>query len=322
MAVYTELSEPEIETLIQAHFPQARLQMARGIEGGIENTNYFVDFHWRGGIQQYVLTLVEGADIPELPDLIAVQRHWADAGLPVPGPANPCSEGLLFYRDRPVILVPRVPGGSLENVTADHCLEIGGALAGMHESAASLAVHRKPHRDAEWLNRVAAEVSPHLAPEQWALLDRELQQALLVPWSDLPGGWGHFDLFIDNALFADNHLAGIIDFYHACEDCWLIDLAICLNDWTTEAGAYDLSRAKALLKGYQKLRPLLPAERQYLVAALRMGCLRFWLSRLRTWHLGGYQSSARAGDAYKDPREFEERLRYLRSFETRFNDIV
>ena len=42
--------------------------------------------------------------------------------------------------------------------------------------------------------------------------------------SNLPKDIFHADLFINNALFADNQLSGIIDFYDACYDNYIYDI--------------------------------------------------------------------------------------------------
>ena len=53
--------------------------------------------------------------------------------------------------------------------------------------------------------------------------------------------------FVDNALFNDSEgIAGIIDFYYACKDALLLDVAIAVNDWcTTDDGGLDAMRAEA-----------------------------------------------------------------------------
>ena len=79
MAVFTEVSFDEAAALVDAPRPR-RAARARGIRGGIENTNYFADTD-RG---RYVLTLFERLTRRQLPFYLHLMKHLAERGIPVP----------------------------------------------------------------------------------------------------------------------------------------------------------------------------------------------------------------------------------------------
>jgi homoserine kinase type II len=126
---------------------------------------------------------------------------------------------------------------------------------------------------------------------------------------DLPRGVIHADLFPDNVFFRDRELSGLIDFYFACTDFLAYDLAVCLNAWCFEAdGSLNVTKARLLLDGYRRERPLAPAEFAALPLLARGAALRFLLTRLFDW----LHQPAGALVRPKDPLEYLRKLRFHR----------
>jgi homoserine kinase type II len=307
MAVYTEVTPDEAAALLQ-RLGLGALRSLVPIQGGIENTNYFVD----ADAGRFVLTLFERLTAAELPFYLQLMRHLARRGLPVPEPRGDAAGTILHVvAGRPAALVDRLNGTHPLAPDTLHCAALGQALARMHLAVADFPLVQPHLRGLAWWTETVPVLLPHLADEPARLLCDELAHARQVGLSPahaaLPRGAIHADLFRDNTMFEGHRLTGIFDFYFAGVDSFLFDLAVCLNDWCIDldTGRLAEDRAEALVAAYAGVRPLDHAEVRLMPALLRAAALRFWISRLWDLHL---PRDARVLKAH-DPGHFERVLR-------------
>ena len=307
MAVFTQVSDNEARELLR-QLQLGELHALRGIEGGIENTNYFVTCD-EG---EFVLTLFERLTAAQLPFYLHLMKHLAHKGIPVPDPrANKAGDILHTVCGKPAAVVNRLAGRSQLAPEAVHCAAVGGMLARMHLAGRDYDRQQPNLRGLPWWNETVPVVLPHIDPDQAALLRAELAYqnhiAASPAYAALPRGPVHADLFRDNVMFEGAQLTGFFDFYFAGVDSFLFDLAVCLNDWCIDlpTGAHDAHRATAMIDAYQAVRALTAAERSLLPALLRAGALRFWISRLWDYYLPREASMLTP----HDPSHFERVLR-------------
>jgi homoserine kinase type II len=307
MAVFTEVSLDEAQRLMH-ELNLGELTELRGIEGGIENTNYFATT--REG--RYVLTLFERLTFEQLPFYLYLMKHLAQHAIPVPEPAaNDAGDILHTVCGKPAAVASRLRGKSQLAPGVDHCAAVGAMLARMHLAGRDYDRHQPNLRGLPWWNQTVPLVLPFLSAHQAALIQSELAYQNHIAASSayvaLPRGPVHADLFRDNVMFEGAELTGFFDFYFAGVDAWLFDVAVCMNDWCIDlaTGAHDPDRAQAFLAAYCATRPLEAAERRLLPALLRAGALRFWLSRLWDFHLPREAAMLKP----HDPTHFERVLR-------------
>ena len=319
MAVYTEVPESAARELMQA-LELGELTELRGIEGGIENTNYFATTN-QG---EWVLTLFERLTHEQLPFYLHLMKHLAAGGVPVPEPQAkpqgarirpPEDELLHTVCGKPAAVVSRLAGRSELAPGVAHCTAVGDMLARAHLVARDYPQQQPNLRGLPWWNETTPVVLPHLDADQARLLQSELAYqnhiAASSAYAALPRGPVHADLFRDNVMFEGPPeapvLTGFFDFYFAGVDTWLFDLAVMMNDWCIDlaTGVIDPQRKQATLNAYQAVRPLTAAERKLLPAMARAGALRFWISRLWDFYLPREASLLTP----HDPSHFERVLR-------------
>ncbi|MCV6588670.1 MAG: homoserine kinase [Marinobacterium sp.] len=278
MSIYTTVSREELEAYL-LNYNVGTLESFKGIEAGVENTNYFVTT----SSGEYVLTLVESVGQEKLPFILGFVDHLACNGLACAQPVH-LNGGELFgeLNDRPAVLMNRLNGGPLDVPTLTQCETIGKVQAQAHLLASQLPADQYTHLH-QWCTETAAPIHAKLNHQQDTLLASALMAAGEIPWTNLPTGPVHADLFPDNALFNHEHIAGLIDFYHACSAPYIYDLCVTLNAWCydEDSGQYNDDKANALLNAYQSVRPLNEEEQASLNAMQEVAALRFWLSRLR-----------------------------------------
>jgi homoserine kinase type II len=303
MSVYTRVERDELEEFLR-HYRLGELEDFAGITAGIENTNYFVTTS-RG---QYVLTLFEALGADELPYFLSLMAHLAEHNVPSAHPM-PDEHGnyLRSLNGKPAALVVRLAGHGVEQPSTAQCAQLGRAVGHMHVVGQSFEGYRKNRRGPHWWQETARQVLPQLSNHETRLLRNELDFQRQHRHDTLSTGVIHADLFRDNALFVGSQLTGIIDFYYACNDVLLYDVAVTVNDWCTLAdGQLDQARTEALLQAYQQERQFDAAERLAWPVMLRAAALRFWLSRLQDMHF------PREGEIthIKDPTVFQRILEH------------
>jgi homoserine kinase type II len=254
-----------------------------------------------------VLTLFEKLTPDELPFYLNLMAHLARHGIPCPAPvADKNNQFLGSLNGKPACIVSRLNGKSVTEPTVANCAAVGAMLGQMHNAGQSFTENMPNARGAEWRSEAAEQVMPFLSTRDKLLLEVEVAYHSEHRLTDLPHGIVHADLFRDNVLMDGERVGGLIDFYFACNDCLLYDVAITVNDWCMHAdGTLDTARTQAFLQAYNTARPFTPEEQKSWPTALRLGALRFWTSRLFDLHL------PRAGEMVNphNPDQFKHILR-------------
>ncbi len=309
MAVYTEVSDEDLSGFV-ASYDIGDVLSFKGIAEGVENSNYLL----RTTKGSFILTLYEKrVDERDLPFFLGLMEYLSGEGIPCPLPVSDrAGSRLRTLADRPAALITFLDGMSVRRPRNNHCAELGAGLARFHLASRGFSMERQNALLMTAWREILQSCAGKMDRFESGLqeeLDADLEQIGNHWPADLPRGVIHADLFPDNVFFLGGKLSGFIDFYFACTDFFAYDVAICLNAWCFETdGSFNITKAKALLRGYQSVRPLSAAEITALPTLARGASMRFLVTRLFDW----LNTPEGAFVRPKDPVEYIRKLRFHR----------
>jgi homoserine kinase type II len=314
MAVYTQLGAEALAAII-AEFGVGTLVSAKGIAEGVSNSNWLIETAAADGTTaRFILTMYEmRVEIDDLPFFLGLLDHLAARGCPVPRTIHDRENRPYRLHDgKALALIEFLPGVSIDDPTPAQAGAVGAALAQVHLAAADFPGRRENGLGlAGWQDLATAcgaEGLAAIAPGLDTLVAREL--ALLArQWpADLPHSVIHADLFPDNVLLLGDKVAGLIDFYFACTDITAYDVAVTHAAWCfgNDGRRFDAAISRALIDGYESVRPLSPEERAALPLLARGASMRFLMTRAYDW----MNTPADALVTRKDPMAFARRLEF------------
>lgn len=308
MAVLTALHEGDALELAAQYGLRGRLSALAGVPAGSVNSNFSLCL----GGHRYFLRLYEERDIAGAERETAMLRRLADAGVATPPPLVRIDGGFVSsLRGKAAALFPWRDGTMRcqASVTADDVRKVGAALAGVHRAGAHEPCELGRFRYEDLLVRLETIASRDhmtfraLVPK----LRTELDRAHAARDGTLPRGLTHGDLFRDNVLWDEGgEIAALLDFESASDGTFAYDLMVTLLAWCV-GDEFDWSLSRALLSGYESVRPLASAERRALWTEGCFAALRFVITRITDYAL-------REGHA--GPRVVKDWRRFMMRFET------
>ncbi|MEM1284132.1 MAG: homoserine kinase [Pseudomonadota bacterium] len=317
MAVYTDVSDDDL-TAFLADYDLGEVLAFKGIAEGVENSNFLL----RTEVGSYILTLFEKrVNLGDLPFFLDLMEHLVGQGLNCPLPIKRRDGAVLgTVNDRPATIISFLDGVAIRRPRAEHCRKLGEVLARFHLATQSFDGSRPNDLSLAGWHTLFETIPAKAADEAFSGLRtrmaRELEQMDKLWPKDLPAGVIHADLFTDNVFFLNHEVSGLIDFYFACTDAYAYDLVICLNAWCFEPDlAFNVTKARALVTGYQSVRQLQPEEIDALPLLARGASIRFLVTRLYDW----LTVPDGALVVPKDPREYATKLAFHQGvFDARF----
>jgi homoserine kinase type II len=301
MAVYTSINASDLSEWFKK-FKFKDFVDFKGISSGVTNSNYLIQM----AHSNYILTIFEHNNIEELPFYIDLMTYLAKENFLCPRPIeNKNGQALGLLKEKPALMVSFLDGKEKVIRSPKSCYLVGQYLAKLHLTANNFPQLNKNTRGLDWVSDMYLNLKKYLSLEDQGILELEINYHKEMDKVELPEGIIHGDLFRDNVLFLNDKISGFIDFYYACNEKFIYDIAIAINDWCIDQdGQINKSMFLEFIKGYRSERKLTDNEQEYLNVSLRLAALRFWLSRLEDFY------NAKEGEitSIKDPKHFKDIL--------------
>ena len=321
MAVYTKLNKENVEAIL-SNYSIGQLNEFKGIEDGIENTNYFLLVDEK----KYILTIyekrVKSEDLPFFSDLMTgLDKENFRCPVPI---KNKDNKTISFYKNKSLMIVSFLEGKAKKILNPNNCRALGREVAHMHLITKNFKIQRQNDLSIKSWRKIFEQVK-----EKCISIHKDLPKLIESNLNDveknwpknLPKGIIHADLFSDNIFFKGEEFNGIIDFYFSCNDFYALEIAICFNalcfDGSKDNLSFNATKAKNFMDGYSQLRKLNDSEKKSIKVLSQGSALRFLLTRV----FDAINIVEGAIVKVKDPMEYLVRLEFhknSKSFEDYF----
>ena len=314
MAVYTKISSKDI-LLIEKNYNLGRIVSFKGIKKGIENTNYLL----KTKDKKLILTLFERrVNKRDLPFFMNLMDELSKCKINCPKPQkNKRGSFLIKIKNKTASIVSFVEGKDKLKLSPKNCYEVGKNIAKFHRVSKKIKLYRKNSLSLkDWpklLNKIGNK-SKIISSNLSSFMKNNFLQIKNRWPKNLPFGIIHADLFIDNIFFKKDKFHGYIDFYFACNDFLMYEIAICINalcfDKKNNKFIFNKKKSISLIKGYSKIRKFSDKEKKSLNVLCKGAALRYLLTRTYDY----INTPKSAVIKIKNPREYIQKLKLHNKF--------
>ena len=314
MAIYTKISSKEIK-FIEKNYSLGKIISFKGIKKGIENTNYLL----KTKNKNFILTIFEKrVRVKDIPFFMKLMDKLNLYKINCPKPQkNKRGNFLIKVKNKTASIVSFVEGKDKLKLTIKDCYTIGKNIAKFHKASRKIKLYRKNSMSLRECKKILNKMGNKYKKinSNLNILMKNSYLEVKNKWpKNLPHGIIHGDLFIDNIFFKKNKFHGYIDFYFACNDFLMYEVAICINalcfDKKKGKFIFNKKKSKNLIMGYSKIRSLSKNEKKSLNILCKRAALRYLVTRSYDY----LNTPKNAIIKIKDPKEYIQKLKIHNKF--------
>ena len=314
MAIYTKISSKEVK-FIEKNYNLGKIISFKGIKKGIENTNYLL----KTKNKNFILTIFEKrVQVKDLPFFMKLMDKLNHHKINCPKPQkNKRGSFLIKVKNKTASIVSFVEGKDKLKLTAKDCYSIGKNIAKFHKASKKIKLYRKNSMSLNECKKILNKIG-----NKYKKINSNLNILMKNSYLEVKNKWPknllhgiiHGDLFIDNIFFKKNKFYGYIDFYFACNDFLMYEIAICINalcfDKKGRKFIFNKKKSKNLIMGYSKVRSLSNNEKKSLNILCKRAALRYLVTRSYDY----LNTPKNAIIKIKDPKEYIQKLKIHNKF--------
>ena len=270
MATYTQLNEQDIHLLAENY--DLKIVEFSSLDGGNGNSSYILKTQQAS----YVLTVCDDKEFDEVFKMGQLLLFLEAHNVPCNRLISPVKSKIITTfatadRVKPVMLKDYIEGQVIEELDETMLSQVGRQAARLNQIPPPDYLSTNHPYGRQFFSRVMG-LNIDAKYECWMAKEIDYLEQNIA--KNLPRGLIHGDLFYDNLLFnplssMPGGFKAIIDFEEACHYYLIFELGMgilgtCVNDITV-----DLDKARALVSGYEEVRPLTKIEKESLQLFVR-----------------------------------------------------
>ena len=270
MAIYTQLNEQDIHLLAENY--DLKIIEFSSLDGGNGNSSYIL----KTKQASYVLTVCDDKEFDEVFKMGQLLLFLEAHNVPCNRLISPVNSKIITTfatadRVKPVMLKDYIEGQVIEELDETMLSQVGRQAARLNQIPPPDYLSTNHPYGRQFFSRIMG-LNIDTKYEYWMAKEIDYLEQNIA--KNLPRGLIHGDLFYDNLLFNSlssmpGEFKAIIDFEEACHYYLIFELGMgilgtCVNDITV-----DLDKARALVSGYEEVRPLTQIEKESLQLFVR-----------------------------------------------------
>ena len=256
MAAHTQLKQSDIRE-IAGHYGLLVAE-SEPINGGNGNSSFLLTTP-QG---KYVLTVCDDKTLDEVVIMGRLLLLLKECNFPCTRVVPAVNRDIItMYVNKPVMLKVYIEGQVVESLNQGMLSQVGMATARLNQIPSPDYLPDEHPYGIQLFSRVFG-LNIDEKYESWLAKQFDvLEQNIPL---NLPRGLIHGDLFYDNLLFEQGKLNAIIDFEETCHYYKVFDLGMAIIGSCVDGSAVNLDKARALVNGYQQVKPLEKIEKETL----------------------------------------------------------